>query len=258
MNRRHVVKLLPLAAASMLGHLEYAESKATCKVRSKCSKPLCLRYLERVREMFEEIKRTESDNLLEAAYHIARIYKNGGTCYNQWDMGHNIAYDLYPDRQGDPGLFTNGYQENRAKDGDLLLISTFGSPLKDPHEKGVFVIGGASPWTAETPDWQLLREQNHKLKFRHFCDLWIDKHITTHGAIMWLPGASVPMGQTSGIMGLMTFWMMNADAVRILARDSVRIAVSGDEPELGENAPYVSLNEPLGRDLFCRSDKTIQ
>ena len=49
----------------------------------------------------------------------------------------------------------------------------------------------------------------------------------------------------------MTFWMMQADACRILARDGIKMSVYGDEPELsGGNIEWADLNAPLMDDYF--------
>lgn len=254
MNRRNAAKLIPLTTTGILNI-----GTRTARARTG-KKPLCLRYLNKVGDMLVRLRETEADNLLEAAYRIASTIKNGGTCINQWDMGHNIEFDLFPNRQGDPGLFVNGYREDEAKSGDTLLLSIVPNwrPMNDPHEKGVFVIGAPAPWSAETPNPELLTPRNRALTYRHFCDLWIDTGISTHGAIMRIPGESVPMGPTSGVLGMMTLWMITADAVRILARDGVPVSVRGDEKTLGENAPYVSLHEPLGRKYFAETLKQIR
>ena len=65
---------------------------------------------------------------------------------------------------------------------------------------------------------------------------------------------------------MMTYWMMNADAVRILARDGVYVNVNGDEPELDESAKndyfgyslYESLNQPLGKNYFAEAMRQLK
>jgi len=218
--------------------------------------------------MLVTIKNNESDNLLEAAYHIAGTVKNGGTCFHAWDSGHSTTCDLFPNRHGDPGIFTNGYNPDRAKKGDALLVSIISRPIEDPRKKGVFVIGGPAPWAAETPNPELLIEEQQLLRYRQFCDIWINTGISTYGAIIWLPGETVPMGAVSGALGLMTFWMIIADAVRILARDGIPVRVNGDEPKVsGEAAKpyafqpqyskYVSLDRPLGKEYYNEAMKQL-
>ena len=63
MNRRHVTKLLPFAVASMFGHQKYADTK------EKSSKPLCLRYLEKVQEMM-----VAGDESAASIFHTIGIY----------------------------------------------------------------------------------------------------------------------------------------------------------------------------------------
>jgi uncharacterized phosphosugar-binding protein len=264
MNRRNFAKLLPPVSAALIG----TPQKACSGSSDQTSGPLCSQYLKRVRDMLVAIKSNESDNLLESAYHIAETVKNGGTCFHNWDSGHSTTSDRFPNRHGNPDIFTNGYDPDRAKKGDTLLMSILGRPIEDPRKKGVFVIGAPAPWSAETPNPELLIEEQQQLKYRRFCDIWIDTGISTHGAIMWLPGENVPMGAVSGALGLMTFWMITADVVRILARDGIFVNVSGDEPKVtGEIAdPYafrpqyskpVSPERPLGREYFTRAMKQL-
>jgi uncharacterized phosphosugar-binding protein len=261
MDRRNAIKSIPFAVAA--GIMSRSGNTA---VSAGDTKPLGLRYLERVRGMLDRIRNHESDNLLETAYRVAQTVKNGGRCFNQWDMGHSIDFDLFPDRPGDPGLFINGYTSENAKKGDTLLLSMVGSvgargPMEDPHNRGVFVIGAPAPWSAETPHPEMLTEEQQILKYRHFCDIWIDTGISTEGAIMEIPGENVHMGPVSGALGLMTFWMISADAARILAREGIPVNVKGDEPKLQKEnyVPYsyaprynkpIDVNKPLGREYF--------
>jgi hypothetical protein len=209
--------------------------------------------------MFERIRSSELDNLLEASYHIAQTFKSGGTCFCQWETGHSIDGDMFPDRPGDPEIFTMGYTMGtpsvEPKAGDLLLVNVLRQPLEDPRKKGIFVIGGPTPWCADTEHTELLTEENQKLKIKMYSDIWIETYITTLGAIMWLPGETAPIGPTSGALGMVTYWAMIADAVRLLARDGVVVKVKGDEPKLGEKAPYVNLNMPLAEGYFAESMK---
>ena len=271
MNRRNAIQSIPLAAA--LG-LMGKPGKAAAAPLSEDNKPLGLRYLERVREMLAGIKEKESDNLLESAYRVAETVKTGGRCFNQWDMGHSLDSDLFPERPGDPGLYSNGYTTEQAKKGDTVLLSMVGSvgargPMEDPHVRGVFVIGAPAPWSAETPHPELLTEEQQKLKYRHFCDIWIDTGISTEGAIMEIPGETVHMGPVSGALGMMTFWMITADAVRILAKQGIPVNPRGDEPKLkNENyTPYsyaarynkpADMNKPLGREYFDEAMRQLR
>ncbi len=261
MKRRSAAKILPLAAMGITG------MGTRPNAAEKNSRPLCLQYLGRVRDNLEKIRSTELDKLLEAAYRLAHTYKNGGTCYNQWDMGHSIDFDTFADRPGDPGICVNGFTQDEAKRGDTVLLSMVGSPLtRDFKEEGIVLIGAPSPWSAETPNAHLLNPRNRKLKYRDACEIWINTYITTRGAIMWLPGEKVPMGAVSGALGMMTYWMMNVDAARILARDGIALNVKGDEPELDPNAKinyldlsiFESPHRPLGSVYFAEAMKQLK
>ena len=244
MNRREAIRFIPAAAAGLAVLPKPALSL------EKNSPPLSLQYLGKVRQILEKIQATESDNLLEASSHIARTVKDGGKCYTTWDVGHSLIEDMYPDRPGDPELFISGYPEDQAKKGDLLLGGIIARKIEDPRKKGVYLVGSPVPWCGDTPDAYLLSEQHREYKIRPWSDLWIETYSTTYGPIMWLPGAHYPMGAVSGVVGMVTYWMMIADAVRILAAEGIPVKVKGDEPKLTEKAKYVSLNKPLAEDYF--------
>jgi uncharacterized phosphosugar-binding protein len=244
MNRREAICLIPASAIGMVclpKNFFAADNNPL---------PLSLQYLRKVREILKEIAATESDNLLEASYHIAATVKNGGKCYTTWDVGHSISEDMYPDRPGDPEIFITGYPEDKVKKGDLLLGGIIARKIDDPRKKGVYVVGSPVPWCGDTPDAYLLSEQHQQYKIRPFSDLWIETYSTTYGPIIWLPGAHYPMGAVSGVVGMVTYWMMIADAVRILAAEGITVKVKGDEPKLTEKAKYSSLNKPLAEDYF--------
>ncbi|MFC1607976.1 hypothetical protein ACFL47_08400 [Candidatus Latescibacterota bacterium] len=216
------------------------------------------RYLGNVKRTLEKIRSTELDNLLEASHRIATTVKSGGTCYSSWDVGHSLNEDMFEGRHGDPGLFTFGYPEDTAKSGDLLLGSLVGELKGDPRDKGVFVIGGPAPWCAETIDADKLLSDAHKRRqIRKYSDLWIDTYCPTHGSYIWLPGAQYPAGAVSSVLGMITFWMMTADAVRILAKDGVKVTVKGDGPDLGSNVVYESLHSPLAEKYLAEAIEQI-
>ncbi len=251
MKRRDVIRTIPLFGAGLYGFSVQALA------RKGKRKPLCLEYLSRVSALFERIVRTETDNLLEASYAIARTRRNGGSCFCQWETGHSFDGDMFPNRHGNTGIFTMGYTMGtpavEPKSGDLLLASVLRKPLDDPRKKGLFVIGGPTPWCGDTANIELLTERNQALKIKPYSDIWIETYIPTRGALMWLPGETVPLGPTSGALGMVTYWAMLADAVRVLARDGGTVEVYGDEPALGDTAPYASLDKPLAGDYFAAS-----
>jgi len=216
---------------------------------TQTSQFLCIEYLAQIIEMFEKIRSTELDNLLEASYNIARTRINGGNCFCQWETGHSFDGDMFPGRPGNPDIFILGYTMGKPSTepgaGDLLLVSVLRKPLEDPRTKGIFVIGGPTPWCADTNRTELLTEANRKLKIKKHSDIWIETYITTHGALLWLPGETAPLGPSSGALGIVTYWAMIADTVRLLADKSVSVKVMGGEPQHGESTQYVSLTEPL-------------
>ncbi len=243
MNRRSMIKtLVGACAGATLARPAFTQDSAPEK--------LSIRFLREVRGILEDIRNTELDNLLEASRHIAMTYRNHGTCYTTWDVGHSRSEDMYPDRPGDTDIFTMEYDETKAKKGDLLLGGIIARKIEDPRKKGVFVVGSAVPWCGDTPEAHLISEQHQQYKIRPFSDLWIETYSTTYGPIIWLPGAKYPMGAVSGPIGMVTFWAMVADAVRILASEGIYVKVKGDEPKLGDTVKYASLTSPLGEEYF--------
>ena len=108
MKRRDAIRIMPLSLAGLM-----SLPGAVLSMKND-SRPLCLKYFKRMKKLLTKIRNTESDNLLEAAFHIARTYKNGGTCYSLWDVGHSTGADMFPDRHGDPEIFTMGYPADRT------------------------------------------------------------------------------------------------------------------------------------------------
>ena len=243
MIRRDSLKAIPVLFSLNVGFAPDVLSG------TKASQPLCLEYLARIIEVFEKIRSTELDNMLEASYNIARTRINGRNCFCQWETGHSFDGDMFPGRPGNPDIFIMGYTMGKPSadpgPGDLLLVNVLRKPLEDPRKKGLFVIGGPTPWCADTARTELLTEANRKLKIKKHSDIWVETYITTHGALLWLPGETAPLGPASGALGIVTYWAMIADTVRLLAKKGVPVDVMGGEPEHGENTRYVSLTEPL-------------
>ena len=75
---------------------------------------------------------------------------------------------------------------------------------------------------------------------------------------MQVPGMPAPVGPVSGIIGIITFWMMMADTCRILAREGKSVPIQGDEPDLAKNAPRASLDAPLLDDYFDEVMRQIE
>ena len=257
MRRRDVIKALSFALSFRTFLPETAAS-----LPGRGDRPLCLDYLDRVVGMFEKIRATEPDELLEASARIAETHRRGGTCFCQWETGHSFDGDMFPDRYGDPDIFVMGYTMGKPpvepKAGDLIIVNVLRKPLDDPRRKDIFVIGGQTPWCADTDRPELLTDTNRRLEIRKYSDIWINTYTTTHGALMWLPGADAPLGPTSGALGMVTYWSMIADAVRILARDGVTVGIKGDEPALSDSAAYADVDSPLAGSYFDTAIRQIR
>ena len=130
MKRREVLPLIPLTLAGMTTHVMNALSQSAppedyvVKYSFSSPEPLSIMYTEKVREMLTWIRNTQSNNMLETAHMIARTKMKGGTCWCMWDMGHGHNIDIRsPERNGLPEIFTDGYDPQKAKDGDLFLAN---------------------------------------------------------------------------------------------------------------------------------------
>jgi len=251
MNRREMLRVLPAAVPFFAAGTVNGRTRPHMPSSHSGRDPIAVQYIRRVLGMLRWIRETQSENLLEASYAAARTVKNGGTVWTNWDMGHNNSYDLFPERNGVPAYIIQGYDAERTKKGDLFMSSRAGGPETDVVKKDIFVIGCPCPWGGDARGQEFLREDVQKEKIRPYSKIWVETNITTHGAIMKLPGSPAPFGPTSGILGLVTFWMIQADTCRILARDGVSVKVSGDEPELsGETVPWIGLDEPVMDSYF--------
>ena len=245
MKRRDVLKIMPLALTA--GGLSQS---AQAIVDEKEHKPLGLKYLDGITELFSRIRASQTGNLLEASHRIAETFKNGKTCYCQWETGHSYDGDIYPDRPGNTNIFTLGYimatPPKPPENGDLFLVNVIRQPLEDPREKGIYVIGGPNPWCYDTDHPELLTESNRNLKVRMYSNIWIETYVNRYGALLWLPGETFMFGPTTAALSMITYWAMTADAVRILAREGVYVKVMGDEGDLPEKSSFVSSDDPLG------------
>ncbi|MCD6308707.1 MAG: hypothetical protein J7M24_06905 [Candidatus Latescibacteria bacterium] len=269
MKRRDTLYLIPLGITALAGGS--ALSGARDMHHEKPSTPLSLRYLEKVRDMLTWIRRTQSENLLEASHAVARTILNGRTCWYSWDMGHSVQADIFPGRTGVPALFTVGYNPKTAKEGDLMLASIwngvnayisgmgFRNQDEDPmtvtpadvRKRGVLIIGAPAPWGMDAKGDEKIVYDSAKFTIRPSSAIWIETNITKLGAVMNIPGAGAPFGPVSGVIGMVTFWMIAADACRILAREGKSLPVDGGGPELsGNDVPWVGLDDPLMDDYF--------
>ncbi len=258
MKRRDAVRLIPLSMAGISGLAERLSGQETPipypgsrrPETGEGQKPLSIRYLEKVREMLSGIRRTQADNILEAAYAIARTVIRGNTCWYSWDMGHSLTADILPGRNGVPEIFTVGYDPAHSRRGDLFLANIFGGPHDDLAQKDIFVIGSPVPWSQDAQGAELIVYPSAKVRIRPYSKIWIETGLTTHGAVMRIPGMPAPVGPVSGVIGMVTYWMMMADTCRILAREGKSVPVRGDEPKLAPNSPKASLDAPLMDDYF--------
>ncbi len=180
MHRRDILRLLPLIPTGTLAFATGAGETAhpDAAPQADPGKPLALQYIDRVVEMLRWIRDNQAGRLMEVAWRIARTVQNGGRCWSAWDMGHNTHYDLFPDRNGAPELFTVGYDPAEPKAGDLLLVSTSGGNLAELRERGVYIVGGSSPYSYDSKGDQPLREDLWDAVIRRHSDLWIETNIT--------------------------------------------------------------------------------
>ena len=241
MKRRDAVKMIPLSIGGIAGFPLIS--------KSSLKKPLGLQYTSRIRKLLAKIKSTQSEEMLEASYRIAATVKNGGKCYFNWDLGHSNRYDIWPERPGNTDILQFGIPEKVEK-GDLILCNSYGQNLEklfgkiDKHE--MFLIGGPRPWGGDNIGSELLRPDIQKMKISPHAHLWIELFATSYGGIIDVPGEIAPIGPVSGVVGMMTLWMMVSDAARLLAIDNISFNVFGDEPKLKRDAVNVNMNRPLG------------
>ncbi|MFC1607981.1 hypothetical protein ACFL47_08425 [Candidatus Latescibacterota bacterium] len=259
MKRRDAIRLVPMSIAGMASITGTVFGKEMCCTKG-CSGhtgSLARQYSAKVRERLTWIKETQSQNLMEAAYAIARTVENGGQCYQYaWDAGHSEA-DSWAGRNGEPEIFSTSLKMDELKKGDLIIASGQLSDAEKIKEKGVLIIGRPSPWSGDARFPELLRDDIQEMKLKPHADLWIETQATSLGGVVYVPGMPAPFGPVSGIVGKTTIWMMLADACRILARRGISVPVKGDEAKVtGDNIDYqnfagwVNLHDPLMDDFF--------
>lgn len=247
-SRRGFLRLLTLGAAGAWTGAGHAASP----VMERCpGSGLTLggQYNAIVLDMLERIRTTQSANLLEGAHAIARAVLRGKTCWYNWDCGHSITFDMPPGRNGVPELLTIGFDPGKAADGDVFLASK-----RSEHpvlaEKDIVVIGTPSPWSLDAAGSELVVLDAAKSRIRPYSDIWIENGISVYGGVLNIPGSPAPLGPVSGILGIVTLWMMMGDACRILAREGKPVPVRGDEPERSGSDGLVSLESPLIDDYY--------
>jgi len=254
MKRRDSLQCIPMTLVTAGGMLGSIQSKAQC-VRG-CSGegglPAAMEYVGKVKDMLNSVRSTQSEKILESAYAIARTVIRGNTCWGIWDQGHTHTADIFPGRNGEPEIVTPGYDPDKAKKGDLVLISySIGQEtLDDIRKKGIFVIGAASPVNGDCRQSELLGGGQENIRVRPYADIWIDTDVTSYGALVGFPGMPSPLGPESGPLYMTLFWMMLADVCRVLAIENRSVPVKGDEPPLARDAGRVKLADPLMDDFF--------
>lgn len=251
MKRRDMVVSLPLAVAGLTSSVRraFAGGIGDPVTVKPGERPLYDVYAEKATEMLLHLKHTQSENLLEAAYAIARSIMKGRACWNEWDMGHSTNYEFAPGRNGLPEIITDGFDPEKARDGDCFLANRR-SAYDVLAKKDIFVIGSPSPWSLDAHGDTEIELDTAMYRVRPYADIWIETGITRLGPVVHVQGMPAPMGPVSGILGLSTFWMMMADTCRILAREKHPVPVRGDEPPIPKNVPRVSLSSPLLDDWF--------
>ena len=84
MKRRDTFRLIPLslagAAAAAAQEFDPVTGGCVPPPAPPGPEPLSMRYTRKVRELLGRIRATQSENLLEASYAIARAVMEGRTC----------------------------------------------------------------------------------------------------------------------------------------------------------------------------------
>ncbi len=253
MRRRDLFRMIPLAVPALAGAGTLsAQTMTQCPKTGAPAEPLALMYTRRVREILQMVRASQSENILESAYAIARTVQKGSRVWCCWDLGHTNNSDIFPDRNGEPEIVTAGYDAKQVKNGDLVLAN-FPWPagyLDDMAKKDLFVVGGPCPWGGDIAGVGYITPDIQRLKIRPMADIWIETYTDHIGAQVKVPNSPAPLGPESGVVSSTVFWMMMADACRVLARDGKPVRVKGDEPALEAKAPRASLDAPLMDDFF--------
>ena len=254
MKRRDLFRLIPftIPAFSVVSNPGAAQEMKPRREYSP-GEPFGMVYNRRIREMLAWVRETQSDKMLEAAYAVARTVEKGKKCWCNWDLGHTNSSDIFPNRIGQPDILTPGYDPKQVKDGDLVFTS-FPGPvenIEDMSKKDLFIIGATCPWSGDVKDaGENIIPEIQKVQNRKYADIWIETNTDSLGAQVKVPGSPAPLGPESGPLYGSIFWMMIADACRILSRDGKPAAVKGDEPKLSDKTPRAGLNEPLMGDYY--------
>ncbi len=145
--------------------------------------------------MLQWVRETQSENILEAAYGIARTVEKGGKVWGCWDLGHTSSSDIFPGRNGEPEIVTAGYDPKIVKNGDMVLAN-FPWPagyLDDVVKKDLLVVGGPCPWGGDVPGVGFITPEIQRLKIRPLADIWIETNVDHIGAQVKVPGSPAPL-----------------------------------------------------------------
>ncbi|MFC1508239.1 hypothetical protein ACFL60_00960 [Candidatus Omnitrophota bacterium] len=253
MKRRDSFRLIPLTIGG-IGCLAKSALTSDLFDRNpdmKFQGPLCLKYPHIIKGLLKDVRETQSEKILEASYSIARTVMKKRTVWCYWNMGHTFRSDIFPERNGMPDFVTPGFDVEKAKDGDLLLLSFPRQNLEEIAKKDIFVIGGPSVWGGDPKGAELIRKDIQEMRFRPLSDIWIETNMTAIGPRIHIPGMVSPMGPVTGPVYMTLFWMMIADACRVLAIEGKSVKILGDEPKLtGDRINYAGLADPLMDDFF--------
>ena len=256
MKRRETFRLIPLTLAGIGSIVKKTSAFEDYRriIPKDSNMPFAMKYAENIIEMLQWVRSNQSEKILESAYAIARATLKGKTCWSIWDQGHSNRADIFPGRNGEPEIFTAGYDPKKAKDGDLFLAGfPFSEEVYDDLDrKDIFVIGGACPWSADIREGiEHIRKDILRLRIRKHADIWIETTTNAIGAQVKIPGMPLPLGPESGPLYLTIMWMMLADACRILSLEGKPVKVKGDEPELSKDRTrWEKLADPLMDDFF--------
>lgn len=181
---------------------------------------LMLRYREAVDELFEKVRKTQTENIVKAGEMIAESVAKGGKIILS-DICHSIENDLIY-RGGGP-IFYKHYDENihhdALKEGDVLVVSSVSGRTKkvvdlawEMVERGVKVIAFTSMAYAVQVD--PVHESGKKLY--EFATLTMDNCAPAAEAMMEVEGIEARFAAASGIASDYIMWQITSVAVEKL------------------------------------------
>ena len=181
---------------------------------------LMMRYRKAVDELFEKVRNTQTENIVNAGEMIAESVSKGGKIILS-DICHSIENDLIY-RGGGP-IFYKHYDESIHKDtlkeGDVLVVSSVSGRTKkvvdlawEMVERGVKVIAFTSMAYAVQVD--AVHESGKKLY--EFATLTMDNCAPAAEAMMEVEGIEARFAAASGIASDYIMWQITSVAVEKL------------------------------------------